>query len=168
MNPGLRADGSGFLGSIVPRSAPVTARFGDAGAAQASTCVSNTSLSCNGTVHRYGPPAAAGGILHRELTGVVELGVSDPESRGGKAPRPIRSSRTLHQASLALPAHGLDREQHLATIRLQSRAEPLSSSRIARAGMDEIKRGSRRWSGIDRAAAFRPCTNRNALRSAAR
>jgi|SRR6516164_9652970 len=160
---------AGFLGAIVPRSTPVTARFGGAGAAQASTCVSNTSLSCNGTVHRYGlSPPAAGGILHRELTGVVELGVSDPESRGGKAPRPIRSSRTLHQASLALPAHGLDREQHLPTILLQSRAEPLEQQHCARARMDEIKRGSRRWLGIDRATAFRSCTDRSALRSAAR
>jgi len=46
MNPELRADG--FLGSIVPRSAPVTPRFGGAGAAR-PTCISNTYLSCNGT-----------------------------------------------------------------------------------------------------------------------
>jgi len=68
-------------------------------------------------VQRYGlMPAAAGGVLHREC-GLTSHRLGAAIRRSGRqSPRRIRSSRTLRQASL-LPAHGLDREQHLLTIR---------------------------------------------------
>jgi hypothetical protein len=72
-------------------------------------------------VQRYGMmPAAAGGVLHRErwsLTGIVGVGGQRSRRSGRQSPRPIRSVKDAAPGVAALPAHGLDREQHLLTIR---------------------------------------------------
>src|SRR6516225_12032863 len=49
------------------RAGRVQAPLEGAAAAQPNTCLSNSCLSCNGTVQRYGVAAAAGGILHRKI-----------------------------------------------------------------------------------------------------
>jgi hypothetical protein len=90
MNPKLRADGSGFLGSIVPRSTSVTAPFWRCPTAAQPTYAYRIHVY-RATVRPM--PAAAGGVAPRmrSRTGIVGLGGTDPEGRGGQARR--RSDR---------------------------------------------------------------------------
>src|SRR5512132_1955162 len=69
---------------------------------------------------RYGlMPAGAGGFCTAtwSLTGIVGLGGQRSRRSGRQSPRPIRSVEDAAPGVAALPAHGLDREQHLLTIR---------------------------------------------------
>ncbi len=101
MNPEILADG--FLGSIVPRSAPVTPRFW-----RCRHRADNMRIKYMFIMQEYGlMPAAAGGFLHRECA-----------ASSGWGQRSGRSGRLeAAPGDAALPAHGLDREQHLLTIR---------------------------------------------------
>jgi hypothetical protein len=72
-------------------------------------------------VQRYGlMSAAAGGGFCSAMwspTGIVGLGGSDPEGRGGKARGRSDQSRTLRQASLLSPPMALTASSTLLTIR---------------------------------------------------
>ena len=89
MNPELLADG--FLGSIVPRSAPVTARFW-----RCRHRADNMRIKYMFIMQEYGlMPAAAGGFLHRECAAssgwgaaIRKVGVARGCARRRCSPRP--------------------------------------------------------------------------------
>ncbi len=63
--------------------------------------------------------AAAGGVLQRDVVSDRHrrVGGQRPRRSGRQSPRSIRSVEDAAPGVAALPAHGLDREQHLLTIR---------------------------------------------------